>query len=109
MHLLLDGVHFGSLANYGYETPWAIARITPDDAEAYARLCRASEFWARDDVPDDDAEYERLLEELGITEADIRTLNLGRWTIDNPGSTLQGAIVLTECAADGWITWRWSG
>ena len=29
MQLHLDGVFVGTLSDYGYETPWAIARIAP--------------------------------------------------------------------------------
>ena len=86
MQLLRDGVLFGTLTDYQYETPWALARITPVDAEAWARLCRATK------------------------QEDLAALDSGGWSIVNPASTprdARGPIDLYECGDDGWIRWRW--
>jgi len=109
MQLHLDGILFGTLSDHEYETPWAIARITPVDAEAWAGLCRASKLDALDpkELPDDDDEYDRLLAKLGVTKTDVARFGSGGWTIVNPGSPRSGPIDLYECSDDGWIRWRW--
>lgn len=112
MQLLRDGVLFGTLSGYQYETPWAIAHITPVDAEAWARLCRASKVDALDpkELPDDELEYDRFLASHGVTQEDLKTLGSGGWSIVNPSSTprdARGPIDIYECNDEGWVRWRW--
>lgn len=117
MMLYLNDILLGALSDYGYETPWATARLTPADAELHRRLCAASQFlsvdieedWGEQTSEESDREYERRLQGYGITEADVEAFQSGQWEVRNPGSShLQGPIVVSECDERGWVTWRWA-
>lgn len=114
MELYCNGRWWGSLMQYHYATPWAEARLRPADEVAFARSCRVSEFLAVLEILEDDlteaeeeAEYERRLAQLGLTESDVAQFHNSRWEILSDHPDRQGAITLYEMSRDGWIRWRW--
>ena len=116
MNLYLNGELVGELSDYGYETPWATARLVPLEAGLMRRLVAASRFlvveieqdWGALSREDEDREYERRLAAYAISESDLDLLQGGAWKIANPGAPqLQGPISIAEVDERGWVTWRW--
>lgn len=115
MELYCDGRSWGPLAKYTYATPWAEARLKPADEAAFATLCRVSDFLTAifgesgSDLTEaeEEAEYERRLAQLGLTESDVARFHGSRWEIRSDHPHRQGVITLYEASPDGWIRWRW--
>lgn len=53
--LFFQGRLVGALSGYGYETPWAVARLLPADPDLYRRLLGVCEMRAEVDARDDAA------------------------------------------------------
>ncbi len=116
MNLYLNGKLVGELSDYGYETPWATARLLPLDADLVRRLAAASRFlavdieqdWGALSREDEDREYARRLAAYAISESDVEVLQGGAWEIANADAPqLQGPISIAEVDERGWVTWRW--
>lgn len=116
MNLYLNGQLVGELSDYGYETPWATARLLPLDADLMRRLAAASHFlavdieqdWGALSREDEDREYARRLAAYAISESDVELLQGGAWEIANAAAPqLQGPISIAEVDERGWVTWRW--
>lgn len=113
MRFARDRIEFGTITDYGYETPWASGRVEftdPARAELYEQ-CVAYESWlaAADDLPEDDAQYDaaclREAAHRGLTPADLDLFRSGAWTI----TTADGDVhdVSLEFLDDGYVQWRW--
>ena len=116
MELYCDDHPWGLLTQYTYATPWAEAKLRPADEAVFATLCRVSHFLTTileesgNDLTEteEEAEYERHLAQLELSESDVDRFHGSHWEIRSDHPHRQGTITLYEANPDGWIRWRWS-
>jgi hypothetical protein len=110
--LFFQGRLVGALSSYGYETPWAVARLEPADPDLYRRLLGVCEMhteveaWPETSREEDEARWLDANRRHGISEADHDDFNRGPWAV----RTVDGAdheIWLPTLDRDGFVTWRW--
>lgn len=113
MQLCYEGTLEGELTNYGYETPWATARLIPLRRDSLGRLIAASKVIAdlerlpeRETTEESDGDYARLLRDHGVSEQDVRRFVGGRWAVRQPDRS-ERPIALRDVDERGWVTWRW--
>lgn len=101
----------GELGDYGYETPWATARLAEAHGRAapYVAIC-AFLAWVDalgEGLPPDNAHalYERERAARGLSEAQLDAYYQG-WAVVMPDGEVRpiGAPWLDP---DGFVTWRW--
>jgi hypothetical protein len=113
VQLYCEGTLEGELTDYGYETPWATARLIPLRDDSLGRLTAASKVIAdlerlpeRKTTEESDVDYARLLHDHGVPEQDVRRFVSGRWAVRQADRS-ERPIALQDVDERGWVTWRW--
>lgn len=116
MRLLRDGQPFGILVDYGYETPWATARLVEiaDEVEMQ-RLVAYHNFltWLESDsladdlsIDESDEQYERELAAHGLSKETFDRCKGARWLVVTVGGQ-EHPLYAPDFDDDNVVQWRW--